>query len=331
MSRIASNIKIRMRTGGIAVVLLALVIPVTMTSCGKERKQAGTTPQKTFASPEDAGTALFAVAKSGDRNELIAIFGPESQSVLFTGDPTTDTVRLNEFATAYNQMHRWGEIKAGGQVLIVGNENMVFPIPLGKNSSGQWTFDTGAGKDEILARRIGKNELTAMDATQALARAQQEYHGETHDGDKVKQYAQKFVSDPGKQNGLYWPAAGGRRPSPLGQLGDFGKVQSSANAGADAEFNGYRYRILNRGQTTAGVKDYLVDGKMTGGFAILAWPVEYRNSGMVSFLIGPDGTLYQKDLGENTADEASKLTDYNPADGWTAAGTPAMTASRMKQ
>jgi hypothetical protein len=312
-------------------ILLTIVLPMAMESCRKSQKTAETPAQKTFASPEDAGVALFTAATSGDQSQFVEIFGPNSAAVLFTGEPTTDKARLNDFATAYNQMHRWGDIKAGGQVLIVGVENTVFPVPLGKNSSGRWYFDTAAGKDEILARRIGKNELTAMDATQALARAEQEYHQEIHDGEKVKQYAQEFVSDRGKQNGLYWPVADGQSPSPLGQLGEFGKLQSSANAGTGAEFNGYRYRILNKGQTATGVKDYLVDGKMTGGFAILAWPVEYRTSGIASFLIGQDGALYQKDLGENTANLAASLTEYNPSDGWTPTSTPATSASRVQQ
>jgi hypothetical protein len=316
---------------GITAVLIVLVLPFFVASCGKSQKTAGTAAGKTFASPEEAGVALFTAAQSGDQSQLLEIFGPDTAAVLFTGEPGTDKARLNDFAAAYNQMHRWGDIKAGGQVLIVGADNTVFPVPLGKNSSGRWYFDTAAGKDEILARRLGKNELTAMDATQSLARAEHEYHQETHDGDKVKQYAQRFVSDPGKQNGLYWAVADGRSPSPLGQLGDFGKLQSSANTGNDAEFNGYRYRILSKDQTAEGVKDYVVDGKMTGGFAILAWPVEYRGSGIASFLIGQDGTLYQKDLGENTANVAGSLTEYNPSDGWTATGAPATSASRAKE
>ena len=330
MSRTVYTHAIRKSGVGMIAALLILVLPLTMESCRKSPKTTGSA-QKTFGTPEDAALALFSAAKSSDQAQLVEIFGPNSTAVLFTGDPATDKARLNDFATAFNQMHRWRDIKAGGQVLVVGVENIVFPIPLGKNSSGQWYFDTAAGKDEILARRIGKNELTAMDATQALARAEQKYHQETHDGDGVKQYAQKFVSDPGKQNGLYWPVADGRSPSPLGQLGDFGKIQNTANAGGDAEFNGYRYRILNKGQTATGVKDYIVDGKMTGGFAILAWPVEYRNSGIVSFLIGPDGALYQKDLGENTAGQAANLTEYNPADGWTSTSTHAGSASRTQE
>lgn len=316
MSRTVSTHAIRSSGVGMIAAVLVLVLPLSIESCRKSPKTAGTAAQKTFASPEDAGVALFTAAKSGDQNRLVEIFGPNSAAVLFTGDPATDQGRLNDFATAYSQMHRWRDVKAGGQVLLVGVENIVFPIPLGKDSSGRWYFDTAAGKDEILARRIGKNELTAMDATKALAHAEELYRQKTHDGEKVKQYAQKFVSDQGKQNGLYWPVADGQSPSPLGQLGDFARPPTSANAGNDAEFNGYQYRILGKGQTGAGVTDYLVAGKMTGGFAILAWPVAYRTSGIASFLIGPDGVLYQKDLGENTPSLAPSLTEYNPSDGW---------------
>lgn len=330
MSRNVLTYRILMHGGGMIVILFAIVLPLAMDSCARRQTTAGTN-LKTFASPEQAGAALLAAAKSGDQNQMVTIFGPNSTTVLFTGDSATDKARLNDFVTAYNQMHRWANIKAGGQALIVGAENIVFPVPLGKNSSGQWYFDTAAGKDEILAQRIGKGELTAMDATQALARAEQQYHQETHDGEKVKQYAQKFVSDPGKHDGLYWPAADGQTLSPLGQLGDFGTGQSVANGGRDAEFNGYHYRILDKGQTGTDVNDYVADGKMTKGFAILAWPVEYRNSGIVAFLIGPGGALYQKDLGENTANVAAALTEYNPSDGWTPASAPITSASRTQQ
>ena len=323
MSRTFSHLRM-------SAILLVAVLPLAMESCSKSKTAGGTAAARTFASPEDAGAALLTAARSGDQAQLIGIFGPKSASVLFTGDPNIDRARLNDFAAAYHQMHRWGDIRAGGKVLLVGLDNNVFPIPIGKNSSGQWVFDTDAGRDEILARRIGKNELTAMDATIALAAAQQIYHQEARDPDKVKQYAQKFVSDPGTHDGLYWPAANGQPASPLAPFRDFVTVQSSSNAGADAEFNGYRYRILDKGAAAKGAKDYIVDGKMTGGFAILAYPVEYRNSGITSFLIGTDGTLYQKDLGENTADLAASLIEYNPADGWTPATPHVTSASRSK-
>ena len=231
-----------------------------------------------------------------------------------------DKNALQDFVAAYDQMNRWREIKAGGEILYVGADNYPFPIPLGRNSSGHWSFDTAAGKDEILARRIGKGELTAIAACSAMADAEQQYFRQAHDGDKVKQYAQKIVSDEGKQNGLYWNASEGKAPSPLGELGDFAKAVGYTNAGEKPQpFNGYYFGILTKQGTRAqgGAKDYVVNGKMTGGFAILAYPAEYRNSGIMTFIVGKDGMVYQKDLGEKTTDLAAALAEYNPGDGGT--------------
>src|SRR5215471_15834156 len=227
--------------------LVAFLALLVLAACGRRQKAlTESTAQSTFASPEDAGAALLAAARSGDEKRLLAIFGADSKEALFTGSAAADGTRLQDFVKAYGQMHRWARIKAGGQVLQVGADNYPFPIPLGQNSSGQWYFDTGAGKDEILARRIGRNELTALDASKAIARAEQQYRQEIHDGDKVKQFAPKFVSDPGKHNGLYWPVAEGKTPSPLGRLGGFAQAVSATNTGSDPEFNGYRYRILSK-------------------------------------------------------------------------------------
>jgi hypothetical protein len=294
-------------TAVLAILLLGAI-------CGRSQTAAGAGAGKTFSSPEEAGAAVLAAARSGDRQAMIAIFGRGSKEVLFTGDAATDQARLDNFVTAYNQMHRWGKIKAGGQVLLIGYENSPFPIPLDRNSAGRWYFDTTAGRDEILARRIGKNELTAIDALQALAQAERQYFGEARDGSTVKQYTQKFFSDAGQQNGLYWPAATGQTPSPLDRFADFANAQRAAGM---PEFNGYHYRILSKADSAAGAKDFMVDGKMTGGFAILAYPAEYRNSGIMSFLIGPNGTVYQKDLGERSVNVGANMTAYNPADGWT--------------
>jgi hypothetical protein len=288
-----------------------------LVSCGK----AGSPKieQKTFNSPAEAGDAFLAAAKAGDQSALLAIFGPDSNSVLFSGDAVKDKDSLQEFVAAYEQMHRWREIKVGGEMLYVGADNFPFPIPLGKNPSGQWVFDTAAGKDEILARRIGKGELSAIAACSAVADAEQAYFAKTHDGEKTKQYAQKFISDDGKQNGLYWPVAAGQTPSPLEQVRDFAKAAGYTNAGEKPQpFNGYYFRFLTKQGDTAkgGAMDYLVNGQMTGGFAILAYPADYRNSGIMTFIVGKDGVVYQKDLGEKTADLASVMAEYNPGDGW---------------
>ena len=319
----------RIHKSGLWSLWALLVILLSAASCRVSQRASETPAQKTFASPEEAEAAVIEAAKAGDQSALMAIFGRDSKAILFTGDTGTDQARLNEFVTAYHQMHRWKTIKAGGQVLVAGAENIPFPIPLAKNSSGRWYFDAAAGKDEILARRIGKNELTAIEATQAIAGAEHEYFQERHAGERVKQYTQKFVSDPGKKNGLYWPVAEAQ-PSPLGRLGDFAQAVSATNAGSDPEFNGYRYRILTKAATPGSAKNYIADGKMTGGFAILAYPAEYRNSGIMSFLVGEDGTLYQKDLGENTTEVATAFAEYNPANGWTVLSAPARGASRVQ-
>jgi hypothetical protein len=297
-----------------------LVLLTTLTSCNKpEKSGTDNTTQKTFASPNDAGAAFLEAAKSGEQGALLAIFGADSKGVLFSGDAVKDKDYLQYFVTAYDQMHRWREIKAGGEILYIGSDNYSFPIPLGQNPSGQWYFDTAAGKDEILARRIGKDELTAITACDAIAGAQQQYFSQTHDGDKVKQYAQKFISDEGKQNGLYWSVSAGQAPSPLEDVRDFAKAAGYTNAGDKPQpFDGYYFRFLTKqgDKAKGGAKDYIVNGKMTGGFAILAYPADYRNSGIMTFIVGKDGIVYQKDLGEKTADIAVALAEYDPGDDW---------------
>jgi hypothetical protein len=294
------------------------------------QKTPETGAQRTFASPEAAEAALVKASKAGDQTALIAIFGPDSLAVFSTGDSNADQNRLSKFVTAYDQMHRWGKIKAGGQVLYVGADNYPFPIPLDKNSSGQWYFDTAAGKDEILARRIGGNELTAMEACQGIADAERQYFRMKHDRDKGARYAPNFVSNPGKEDGLYWPVAAGTMPSPLGQFGDFAAAASTSNSRHSAEFNGYRYRILTWSPAQSGGESDGANQRPATNFAILAYPIEYRNSGIMSFLISNDGTVYQRDLGVNTAEIANAITDYNPADGWTPAIKPATAAARTR-
>jgi hypothetical protein len=300
--------------------LILFTLSFSLTSCSKaEKPSTENSVQRTFASPADAGAAFLEAAKSGDQGSLLAIFGPDGKAVLFSGDAVRDKNNLQDFVAAYNKMNRWGKIKAGGEILYVGADNYPFPIPLQQNSSGQWYFNTAAGKDEVLARRIGKGELTAIAGSAALADAQRQYFSQTHDGDKVKQYAQRIASDEGKQNGLYWRVAEGQTPSPLGLVGDFARTAGYTNSGTKPQpFEGYYYQILTKqgDKAKGGAKDYITNGKMTGGFAILAYPAEYRNSGIMTFIIDNDGVVYQKDLGEKTTDIAAATTEYNPDEGW---------------
>jgi hypothetical protein len=295
--------------------ILASVLLIALASCSKSVKpKAEKSVSRTFASPSEAAAALMEAAKFGDRSELLAIFGPDGEEVLFTGDAAKDAANLRAFAQDYTQMNRWEKIKAGGQILYVGAANTAFPVPLGQNSSGRWYFDTAAGKDEILARRIGKNELTAIAACESIADAQQRYFSQAHERGTPPHYAPKLVSDPGRHNGLYWPVAAGQAASPLGEFGDFTKAVSANAADNPPLFNGYYYLLLAK----------------PGDFAILAYPAEYRQSGIMTFFAGKDGTLYQKDLGDKTGTAASATTEINPADGWSPIAPNTGTASRSR-
>src|SRR5208282_3590522 len=199
MSRAIRRIAITTR-----FVLLALIIPLA--SCGKSDSPS----YKVFASPDDAGSGLLEAAKSGDQNAVLAVFGPDSKDIIFSGDAVQDKAAIDAFVAAYGVMHRWRKIPGEAQVLLIGADNFPFPIPLKKNGEGRWFFDTAAGKDEILSRRIGRNELAIIDVCGALADAEAEYFSQPHDGGSAKQYAVKFISDAGRQNGLYWPSPEGQ-------------------------------------------------------------------------------------------------------------------------
>ena len=224
------------------------------------------------------------------------------------------------FAAGYGVMHRWRRLADGSQLLLVGADNFPFPIPLKKNADGQWFFDTAAGKEEVLNRRIGRNELAIIEVCGAVADAQAEYFSQPHDGDRTKQYAAKFISGPGKQNGLYWKSADGQPASPLGPLAALATAEGySANPQGHTAFHGYYFRML-KGQTDkapGGAKDYIVNGKITGGFAFVAYPAEYGNSGVMTFMINQDGVLLQKDLGKNTTQTATAMTEFDPDSTWT--------------
>src|SRR5271167_4566979 len=203
--------------------LLLLVIILPLTACKKPEPEKPSI--SVFASPDDASNALLAAAKSGDQNAVMAIFGPDSKSVVFSGDPVQDKNAAAAFAARYGVMHRWRKMPDGAQILLVGADNFPFPIPLKKNADGKWFFDTAAGKDEVLNRRIGRNELAIIEVCGAVADAQAEYFSHPHDGEKAKQFAAKFISDPGKQNGLYWQPAQGQPASPLGPLAAFATAE----------------------------------------------------------------------------------------------------------
>ncbi len=294
------------------LLLIALVIPVA--SCHKSEKPS----IRTFANPDDAGNALIEAVKASDQNTLLAIFGPDSKDLISSGDPVQDKNTGAVFVNWYNVMHRWRKMPDGSQDLIVGADNFPFPIPLKKNNDGQWYFDTAAGKEEVLNRRVGRNELAVIQACGAVADAQSQYFSQKHGG--VKQYAQKFISDPGQQNGLYWPEVQGQPRSPLGPLAANATAEGyKADPNRHQPFHGYYFVMLNKQGAGAngGAKDYIVDGKMTGGFAVVAYPAMYGDSGVMTFMVNQNGVIVQKDLGQSTDQVASAMTEFNPDKTWT--------------
>jgi hypothetical protein len=298
--------------------LATLAIVILFAGCSKSAKPA----YQTFASPDDAGNGLLTAAKSGDPNAVIAVFGPDSKDIVVTGDPVQDKNTAALFIAGYNAMHRWRKMPDGSQTLLIGADNFPFPIPLKKDAAGQWYFDVAAGREEILVRRIGRNELSVMEVCMALADAQSEYYSQRLGDGSTQQYAVKFISDAGKQNGLYWESQEGQPKSPLGPLAAFATNEGySLKPDSHVPFHGYYFHMLTRQGSHApgGAKDYVVDGKMTGGFAFVAYPAEYRNSGVMTFIINQDGVLLQKDLGSATTQTAAAMTEYDPDPSWTPA------------
>ena len=290
------------------------VLAMSLTSCGKVQRAlegSNNAVPRNFASPAEAGAALFAAAKAGDQDELLSIFGADAKELLFSGDAVQDENNRAHFLNEYSRMSRWSANKSGSQTLYIGADNFPFPVPLKKNDTGLWFFDTATGKEEVLARRVGNNELVTINVLTDVVSAQDQYF-ETH----AKHYAQKFVSDPGQQNGLYWEGAPGQPLSPLGALAEMAKALGYSDR--PQTFNGYKYRMLTRQGSSAkgGARDYLIDGKLTGGFAVLAYPAIYGDSGIMTFVVGSDGAIYQKDLGEKTEETATAMTEYNPEESW---------------
>jgi hypothetical protein len=275
--------------------------------------------ETTFASPGDAVLALYNAVKSNNQPALNAIFGSNAGGILHTGDEVADKNMAAEFIRRYDQMHRVVVEPDQTVTLYIGADNWPLPIPIVKNNNGAWYFDTEAGAKEILYRRIGRNENDAIEVLYALVDAQREYFTTTHDGDKTKQYALKFLSDEGKRNGLYWKTSDNEAPSPIGPLiVDAAAEGYNLKPGQAAPFHGYYYRILTKQGPAArgGTKDYLGNGQLTRGFAFVAYPAEYRNSGVVTFIVNQDGVVYEKDLGQDTAKIASAMTEFNPDQGW---------------
>jgi hypothetical protein len=294
-----------------------LLIAVLLLFVAMGDSQSATVGQKTFASAEEAVKAAVAAARSDNHKQMLAIFGAQAKEVLFSGDAVADKQRRGEFLAAYDEKNRL-VTEGESTILIVGKQDWPFPIPLVKKGQA-WVFDTDKGKEEILNRRIGENELNTIQVMLSIVDAQREFAIKDRDRDGLLEYAQKFASDPGKKNGLYWEAKPGEPQSPLGPI--MTRARSEGYKGqpsTPSPYHGYYYKVLT-GQgkdAPGGAYSYLVKGKMIGGFAVVAYPAQYGNSGVMTFIVNHDGKVFQKNLGPNTASIARSIKEYNPDSTW---------------
>jgi hypothetical protein len=272
--------------------------------------------QQVYKSPQDAVDALVATAKSGDQKATLAVLGRGGEDIISSGDQVSDEAVRRRFVASYDAKHSV-EMHGDRAILVIGDNDYPFPIPMVRNQNGTWSFDTEAGRREILYRRIGHNELDTIQTCLAFVDAQNDYAAKDR-GEGIGVYAQRFVSEPGKKNGLYWPTAQGEEESPLGELFAAASKLGYKTGEGHSPYHGYYYKILTRQGPAAvgGAADYVVNGKMIGGFALVAYPAEYRNSGVMTFIVNYAGTVFQKDLGHDTAKLAQAMTSFNPDDNW---------------
>jgi hypothetical protein len=278
-------------------------------------------PGETFDSAEAAEGALKDAVAKEDREHLRRIFGPTARE-LVSGDPVADKRNFEQFSKRVSEETRIEMKGDGSAVVLIGNEEWPFPIPLAKNEQGKWFFDTQAGKSEILARRIGKNELDAIDVMKAYVQAQREYASKDRDGDEVLEYAQRLVSRPGQKDGLYWESGEANDQSPFGPLTaeagleGYGPVRGGRRS--PTPYHGYVYHVLRAQGSHApgGAYSYVINGNMIAGFALIASPAEYGQSGVMTFIVNHQGKVYQRDFGARTRTVFETMTAYDPGEGW---------------
>ena len=282
--------------------------------------------QAHYDSPQAAVDSLVGALRKEDSAKLKEIFGPESNEILSSGDPVADRADGARFLAAYDESHRLQAEEGNQHILVVGKKDWPFPVPI-VGAQGKYFFDTAAGEDEILNRRIGRNELDAVQVCLAVVDAQREYVALRPLGGDVPRYASKLVSSPGAKDGLYWPTVENEKPSPLGELVAEASAEGYGAAGGGGEraageppqpYHGYRYRLLTSQGSHAqgGAMDYIVKGQLIGGFAVIGYPAQYGNSGIMSFITNHDGVVYQRDLGDDTEKIAQTITTFDPAPEW---------------
>lgn len=297
---------------GVAVVVAWTATPL----------RAADVAQKQFDSPEHAVDALLAAVRSGGTADLMAIFGPKGKPLIESGDAVADKNGRARFVASYDEAHALTTQTDGKITLILGKDRWPFPIPLVKAGEA-WRFDTAAGAEEILNRRIGRNELSAIEVSRAYVDAQREYSSKDRNDDGIREYAQHIASHPNQRDGLYWPVKAGEEPSPMGVLIARARDEGYENMGVRTKrepYHGYYYRILKRQGPHAptGAHEYIVNNRMIGGFALVAFPAQYGASGVMTFIVNQDGVVYQKNLGPDTTRIARQMKEYDPDSSWKA-------------
>jgi hypothetical protein len=297
-----------------ALATAALLVALTACSGNKDSQQA------MYDSPEEGVTAFVAALQKDDLPALKHILGPGTDGLLSSGDAVADKEARANFVVSYQEQHGLNPDGENKMVLVVGNNDWPMPIPLVKKD-GKWLFDGAAGAEELVYRRIGGNELGAISVANGFVAAQMEYASEGHDGDPAGIYAMKLVSDEGLHNGLSWKTSEGEAPSPAGEfVANAASEGYKVTEGSPTPYHGYYYRMLYSQGANAqgGARDYFKEGVLTEGFALIAWPAEYDVSGVQTFIVNQDGTIFQKDLGETTVSEVETITSFNPDSTWTA-------------
>jgi len=280
---------------------------------------AAAAPQS-FATPEEAVASVISALEARDRDGLIAVFGAENEDVILSGDPQRDVDDWTAFFTAYKAMNRVA-VEGASARLYVGNDQWPMPIPLVQGGDGKWTWDAAAGREEMHDERIGRNELDVIELMKGYVRVQARFRQTDYDGDGVMEFAASILSDAGTRDGLYWPSADGVPESPLGDFVARATAIGYSIDGKDQDpepYLGYYYKLLTKQGAGApgGAMDYMVNGNMLAGHALLAFPADYGDSGIMSFLVGENGVVYEKDLGDGTIEAAGAIDAYDPADGW---------------
>src|ERR1700688_100117 len=321
--------KLNCKTREFSDLLKIAVLATLLFACFAVDSAAQQKGQKTFSSPEVASKAVVAALQNNDEKAVLEILGPDAAQIVSSGDSTEDAESHANFVRKYEEMHRFRKEPDGSVTLYIGAENWPTPIPLVMKGDLCF-FDSEAGKREILFRRIGRNEYSTIRICQEVVAAQKEFYAMQH-----SEYAKQIFSDEGQHNGLYWKVSEGEPQSPIGPLVASAVAEGYAkgNAGPPTPYRGYFFHILTRQgkHVLGGAKNYIVNGRMTGGFAFIAYPAEYRSSGVMTFVVNQDGTVYQKDLGKKTDALGKAMQEYNPDSSWSKAEEePAQTANRQK-